>query len=757
MTGVASVLNGLSSIGASTLATQPGPQLAEAIATLVAIGVVGAGTLAVISYKEWTAYEAKKHREKILAINKLYADHLQKLTIPGGTTIPSLPPIFQFKTEPTADAKTTSEKIDSLHYNDDEVADIGRVLPEVPVELTRYRQSVLDALLKLKEYYFHLGKNDDVTKGVLSYLLNILQNRCLSFAGYDYDITYLNALIAFITDYASQEHSENSPHFSHLRPVYTSLMDAVQNLDKHKESMSLSKLVDETRNACLDESNQLIRLLVKMVIPGKYQVIADTVAQKELAQDIIRKPYINHAFWGLPILTQKEIDLPNSIFHNWIMDIAQYYLLSQTPGIIIHEKKIIHPEDLFTFINWARPALAQQELAKKDKQQPMLSKPDRNKLHQGLELIHKVFKQSPNFINSKLTGSEKEPEFVVIEDDKELLDACEVMANFTHLIHGVISLQALCAELASKMQQLGLDFFDNQDNFNKIFAAFNTLFTVVQNDLHTMKQKMVEISVANKNTLRLADKIQFQDAVKNALEQIEFRVLPAAEKVKNYKNKHPKTVDISVREALSAAEFFQQLYGIRITPPSPQPTAPKVEPQRPQESPATTTPNQTSATIAEMASALDEFSSQLFIAVAKIQQERRQDPNATTYQKIQNALRDLQIKTIAMLNEKDPGADRLNKTQNIYKLTYSLYAETIQFLAQHPDDRNKERDEFVGKIHTQLNCVENRAFIDRHHNSIPKLIYENFGFFQTATRTKLSVLDKACQSLQMEANAGTCF
>lgn len=750
MTGVASVLNGLSSIGASALATQPGPQLAEAIATLVAIGVVGAGTLTVISYKEWTAYQAKKHREKILAINKLYADHLQKLTIPGGTTIPSLPPIFQFKTEPTADAKATSEQIDSLHYNDDEVADIGRVLPEVPVELTRYRQSVLDALLKLKEYYFHLGKNDDVTKGVLSYLLNILQNRCLSFAGYDYDITYLNALIAFITDYASQDHSENSPHFSHLRPVYTSLMDAVQNLEKHKESMSLSKLVDETRNACLDESNQLIRLLVKMVLPGKYQAIADTVAQKELAQDIIRRPYIDHAFWGLPILTQKEIDLPNSIFHNWIMDIAQYYLLSQTPGTIVHEKKIIHPEDLFTFINWAKPALAQQELAKKDKQQPMLSKPDKNKLHQGLELIHKVFKQSPNFINSKLTGSEKEPEFVVIEEDKELLDASEVMANFTHLIHGVISLQALCAELASKMQQLGLDFFDNQDNFNKIFAAFNTLFTVVQNDLQTMKQKMVEISVANKNTLRLADKIQFQDAVKNALEQIEFRVLPAAEKVKNYKNKHPKTVDTSVREALSAAEFFQQLYG--ITPSSPQPTAPKVEAQFPKENPAATTANQTPSTIAEMASALDAFSSQLFIAVAKIQQERRQDPNAATYQKIQNALRDLQIKTLTMLNEKNQGADRLNKTQNIYTLTYSLYAETIQFLAQHPDDRNKERDEFVGKIHTQLNCVENSAFIDRHHNSIPKLIYENFGFFQTATRTKLSVLDSACQNLRSEAS-----
>ena len=158
-----------------------------------------------------------------------------------------------------------------MHYNDDEVRDIGRVIPQDPAELARYRQYVLDAILDLKAYYFTLDKTDDVTKGVVSYLLNILQNRCLSFVGYDYDITYLNALINFTINYISQEGTTKSPHFDHLKAVFSSLKYAVQDLEKHKESMSLLGLVNQTRSACQEVSNELLRLQVKLISPKKYQ------------------------------------------------------------------------------------------------------------------------------------------------------------------------------------------------------------------------------------------------------------------------------------------------------------------------------------------------------------------------------------------------------------------------------------------------------------------------------------------------------
>lgn len=46
---------------------------------------------------------------------------------------------------------------------------MGTVLPNVTVELTRYRQAVSDAIKKLKEYYFVRENKNDVTSGVLSY------------------------------------------------------------------------------------------------------------------------------------------------------------------------------------------------------------------------------------------------------------------------------------------------------------------------------------------------------------------------------------------------------------------------------------------------------------------------------------------------------------------------------------------------------------------------------------------------------------
>ncbi len=746
------LLNGLSSISAFALA-QPGPQVAGAIATLVAIGAVAAGALTVITYKQWEKYEEKKHKEKMEAINQLHKLHLKNITIVNGTSIPGFPLIFQF----SQDNKT----VDSLHYNEDEVKDIGNILPDVPVLLTRYRQYVLDALLKLKEYYFDLSKKDDVTAGVLSYLLNVIQNRCLSFAGYDYDIAYLHALIAFINAYASQENTEHSQHFDRLKPVYTSLMNAVQDLEKHKESMSLHELVEQARNACLDESNKLLRLLVRMVVPEKYDSIVDTVTYKELEQDILRQKYIDAEIWGIVLKSRREIDLPRSIFHNWIMGMAKYFLQSQNPRVILKGEPIIHPNELFAFLNWAKEVQAQPKPIKENnpeyKKQEKTYQANRKKLHNDLDLIHRVFTRSPNFINTRLEGPEKDKKFVVIKEDNELLAAADVMAKFTHLIHGIISLQGLCAELSNSMEQLGLDFFDDQNNFNKIFAAFNAIYSVIQADLREMKRKMVEISVANENTMRIAYKLQFQNQVNKALEAVEFRVLTLADKVRLYKNKHPKTIDDSVKEALSAAEFFQKLY--EITPPSQAGTE---NTSRPQESPqktdqATQTkplPPQTEEkipdqpTFEQMDSNLMQLGNELSAEVANIGDGRYQDPQHPKYETIYNVLISLQVKSIEMLKEEGQSPDRLNKAHNLYKLTVSLYKTTIEFLSLIPDDREKKVDAFVNNIHGQLNNQESNAFIDRHNRGISKFIQDNFGFFPTNTRKRVSALEFACESLR---------
>lgn len=331
----------LGSISALAL-NQPGVQITEGLLVLAAAAGVGgyfAGKKIVeIVHRDWLAYEEKKHKAQIKAINKLHKKYLTNLSTSSGAQITALPQIFQYK----ADNKT----VESLHYNADELDDIGTVPPEAPTQLALYEQYILDAILKLKAYYHDLSSKDDITAGVLSYLMNILQNRCLSFAGYEYDISYLNALISFINNYASMKNTENDTHFSRLMDVYAPLKFAVQELEKHKESMSLRDMVEETRKACLDTNNQLIRLMVRIIIPEKYDALIETVTHRELQEDILRKQYVDIEKWGIVFKSKHEIDLPNSIFHNWIMGLSNYFLEAQDPTAILHGKAFMQPDEL---------------------------------------------------------------------------------------------------------------------------------------------------------------------------------------------------------------------------------------------------------------------------------------------------------------------------------------------------------------------------------------------------------------------------
>jgi hypothetical protein len=711
---------------------------AEAIATLAVLGFLGASTIVTITCKEWKNYDEKKHLQKIQQVNKLCKKHLQDLMITGGPAVKGFPLVFEF----TEDGK----KVNSLHYTDEEVEDIGAVLPNTAVELAPYRHKVLDALLKLKEYYFDLSKNDDITRGVVSYLMNYIQNRCLSFSGYRYDITYLKALIAFITAYASEENTENSQHFSRLKEVYSSLKFALQDLEKHQETLSLRALVDETRESCLAESDRLYRLFIKMVIPEEHQKIISTVTYDELKNDVLRKKYVDIEIWGIPIINKTKVKPSNKdvIFHRWILELAAYYLESENPRAMLHGKPIILPEEFFTFI----------KKAKNIQQQVKPTKEDAKFLETQLNLIKNVFRSAPNFINTKLDTSSDAPKFVLISTDDELLDAAETIANFAHLIHGLISLQALCAELSTGIERLGLDFFDDQANFHEIFSALDTLFNVVQSDLHLIHKKMTDIAIANKNTLRLANKIEFEAAVNQSLEGIDLQVLELTKQVKAYKNKHPETPDATKKEILSAGAFFQRLYG--VLPPDGSAPVPPAEDNSADTPPDIEFPKEDKTmpvpgSVEEKEMELNDLSADLTMAISAIQKERNPDLHIKEYNAISTQLRLLKIKSINMLAERNQTPDRANKANKLYQLTYDLYQKTIDYLSQAPTHRAEELNQYIQMIDTQLNGVENRAFIERHDSSVTKFLSENLGLFKTAAQSRLNSFQQTCHQLEGSA------
>ncbi len=748
MTGI------LSSVSAMALA-QPGPQVAEAlvlVAAAVGVGGYFAGKEIVqIVHKDWIAYEEKKHKAKMEVINKLHKKHLANLSISTGAVIPALPQIFQFK----ADNKT----VESLHYNPDELDDIGSTPPEAPVQLTLYEQYVLDAILKLKEYYHDLPHKDDITGGVLSYLLNILQNRCLAFAGYEYDITYLDALISFINQYASIENTEHSQHFSRLMDVYTPLKYAVQELEKHKESMSLRDMVEEARKACLDTNNQLIRLMVRIIVPEKYDDLIGTVTHRELEADILRKKYVDVEKWGVIFKSKHEIDLPNSIFHNWIMGLSNYFLEAQDPTAILHGKPFMQPDELFAFINWARNVAARPEPEKLNNPDYKIQKQqyndDKKKLHDALNLIHKVFVHAPCFVNSKLHKSKTKEEFMVVDSDEELLVSAEFIAHFGHLIHGLISLQGQCTTLSSQIQELGLNFFNNKQNFDRTFATFNELYAVVQQDLHLMQQKLLTIDLANENVMRIAYKIELQNQMDKALKNVASRLLVLADKVRHYKNKYPKTQEESTEELLADGEFFARMY--RQTPhqePIPADSEEASSSPEPQPLPS---PTPMPSTLIQMKNQLGQLSNQLYTEVAHISDGRKKDPHQQKYNEIYDALKDLELKSISMLEEieqqqegqKAVDPDRADKAQKLYKFTVALYESTISFLNQIPEARSEGLEAFTQKMRTQLKAPENHAFINRHYNGLSKWINDHVCFFPTNTRKKVMALEHAYESLSI--------
>ncbi|CAM2736284.1 Uncharacterised protein [Legionella steigerwaltii] len=738
-----SALNGLSSISALSL-SEP-----EAIAGLVTLGIVATGAVVAIAHKKWENYEEKKHRNEIEDINRRYKHFLERIEVPGYGVIQGFPPIFKWVPE------NNPKSVDSLHYTVDEIKEIGRKLPQVPPALSSYRQSILHAILKLKEYYLSRENHNDTTAGVLSYLLNILQNRCLSFEGYDFDSAYLGALTDFIDDYASMEGRENSQHFKRLQPVYTYLLDAKQHLDKHKESLSLRELINELRETCLDDSNRLLRLFVKTVVPEKKRDLADTAALDELENNIVRREYIKSEVWGAVLSKFHEINLPESVFKDWIIGLAAYYLKSLRPCSILKDKKVMSPTDLFAFTDWAQAILRQNKKSTKDKE----------KLSKQLEAISQVFNKSRNFINTKRVGPEKKPEFVVVEEDQELLDRTVIMAHFAHLIHAIISLQAFCSHLLHSIEQLGAIYINDPQHFTEIFTVLDNLCKIVDVDLHQVKEAFVAISKANKNTMRLANEGLFPKEIATVLESVEHMLLKLGAQVKEYKNQHAESSEAATKtvvyEMLAVAQFFEKMYTlpqsiaqlmVPVTASKNKSTDSQIKATAPTKPilKETIPPEDESLVIKQKELALYDLGQQIRSQIDTIHKEQPSDSNLIKYQKISYALSMLKVKSINMLQEKSADTERTDKANKTYNLVLSLYQITLEFLVLPQQMRTEQVGAFIQKIQAELNDPENSAFIDKHRDCFPRFIAEHFGFFHTDTRNKLSALKQAYEGLQAQ-------
>ena len=503
--------NRLGSLVALSLATP------EAIIPLATAGAAITIAAATFIYTSYTHYEDKKHKEIMELINTLHTKHLEKIEVIGLGVIRGFPPIFKLS------ADKDSSSAESMHMTEDEVANVSTTLShETDTCLSKYREDVLSAILKLQEYY-NLRKpkrrnTADITSSVIIYLLYMLETKCLNFSGYVYDIAYLDALSNFVNAYASIKGKENSQHFTYMQPVYTYLSSAKQALEQHQESLSLEEFFTELRDSSMNVYNKLSRLFIKLLIKPEHFEFSQTVAHDELRMGILSRKYVQSEVFGIALRTHDEIQLPDSVFKTWIMTLANYYLQALSPDVNLDQERILLPQKLFDF-----PGDSDKELNKKIKKE--------------LNKIREIFNNSPNIVTTELDLSHKPPKYIPITDDTKLLERTNVLANYSKLLHELISLQYLCAHILKNIKQLGEIYVRNPHHFQKIFQILNGLLNLIQKTTEGNRDSFTHINQENNNVMRLEIEELLPKEIQAQFNLILLTIMQSREAFNKYRTK----------------------------------------------------------------------------------------------------------------------------------------------------------------------------------------------------------------------------
>ncbi|CEG56742.1 DUF4194 domain-containing protein [Legionella fallonii] len=738
---------------------------------LVVGGAILAVAAAVFTYKEYKKFEEKKHKKKIEEINQLYTERLKQITVPFYGSIDGFPPVFQLNKE---------NKYESLHYTLAEVKDIGKLLPSGgDVALVSYRESIRAALRKLKEYYFLRAKSEDeesdeVTIRVLSYLLHMIDSKCLNFLGYEYDIAYLGALTEFINEYASLGRAEHSQHFDRLKEVYANLLEAKQKLEKHKEVLSLEETVSALRDHCVQHSDLLIRTFVKMIANKSDTDLAATVNHAEIIDGILRKHYIRKEVWGIELVADHQIEVPESVFKGWLKNLSLYYLSSLSIETGQKNEKAPIYEDFFNFLKKAEDYLANRTIGNSEKEVKKLNE----EIKKQLQLIAKVFKDSDNFISTVYKPSDKK--FHVVHDEALLVERSRIVANFAKLIDDVISLQYVCIHLSKSIKELGEIYVKNPRHFHKIFSAMAKLCTLIQADMQTCIDDFIALQEKNKDKMQAARKEQFPNEVRSLLDSVAVGVERLGAAVKSCRKKAKKAINQETTQSVAyemlevvesvLGRYFKETNTIEkksISPPvikQKNSTEQKEQPVHAgsgtgnlSDSLPPSTSQQSQGQSQEVSSLLPDeapleqlkkLTQEIYSKTVSISQTEPQI--AKNYFTLYDTLIVMQEKSIALMDEPDKTEQRSLKAESTLELTLSLVKKTYSFLNKTSDERKQLASSFAKEIHNILNSEENSDLIDCHNNSISRFLYTHLcscSFFRTDTRKKLTDFDMACAHL----------
>lgn len=716
----------------SALSLAAEPRQSASFFTVGSRGILISVAAAVFIYKIYTHHKEEKYREKIKAVNDLHKKYLERIIVPDHNEIRGFPPIY----------KMESDRIDSMHLTDSEVKAIGTVIPHgTEVVLSSYREAVQNAMLKLKDYYFIRTDKKDVTAGVLTYLLYMLESKCWNFAGYDYDIAYLDALANFVNDYASIT-GVRSQHFSRFEPIHEYLIAAKEALEKHKESLSLEALITDIHDSSIENSNSLLRLFVKFTVKSEDIPFVNTATMDELKDGLLRREYIHSQVKGKLVRKDHEIPLPESIFKQWIIALANYYLLVLSSGNIKDDTLFSLPNGMVTFADKARRLLFGKMKG--------THLNERHKIKKELSLIHGVFTHNANLITTTVDDKNSENKFITVFHKHDLIDRTALLANIGKLIHLFISLQFISSNLLKNIQQLGEIYSLEPLHFNELFSVLDELCAFISETIQEDNEALLEIQRANAKVMRHEPEALSSQEILRLLESIKTSIKKFGDAIKEYKNKSfdrtkLPTVGSVNHDMCAIAKLISAIYPERflvlpIIPPVIELAETKAI-EQPVLVPIIEVPEEKSNIT-------------LSILMNKIEQKlpllTEGNFKSVSYQNVVNELKIIQNKSIALSKEKDTTPMRREKSEKILTLAILLCEKTLTFFELPQATRQAKATQFSKEIQSLLGDQKTSQLIDRHNNVISKFIYNNIcslGIFRTDTRKKLENLNESFKSM----------
>lgn len=787
------VRNPLGSVAALSLAADPASLITAAVISGVAVTV----SAAVFTYHAYKTYEEKKHRAEIEFINHLHLKHLSRIYISDYNEIQGFPPIFKLSKDPNSAAA------ESMHLTDEQIDDIGKTLPHsTDVILSYYRESIVYAIRKLKDYYFSRDERNDITAGVISYLLYMLNTKCLNFQGYDYDIAYLKAITNFITAFASIKERSHSQEFSRLNPVFSYLTTATQILEKHKESLSLEEMVGELRDACISKSSQLIQCLAKLISKDKHWRLIDFVGIDELANGIIRQEFIKKEIGGFVLSKHHSKTIRPSGFSDWLITLASYYTKVINPEIKIDRKELLAPS-----IQFVLPS-KERYLALKSKKE--LSKAEAlefEEIKKKIKQMIKLYEEAPNFISTKLDPKTKNklPKMIPVDDPETALDRAYAIQSFSSLIHQVLSLQYLSTQLLKSTKQLGELYVKNPNHFCRIFYVLESLSNQVKNGINDFRKKLTAIHRLDMNTMQLERQEILPDQVDTILSTTYASISVLSSRIKDYRNRVAKnlnanepTIESVKMEMFEVANMLASIYEMDNTENHPalikEPDVSSIVLPDPVNTDKHLVYGMDSGEGVDNGAHVIEAKAQPEVKiqpVVKLQPEIKIQPEAkirvdvdkpiTSLDLISqidqqetviankfsslpvnnetklmtmfiSALGELKNKAHTLLNNSGQSSERQAKVLVMLMLIKQLLVKSSDFIYLNPEERMASIHEFVTAINKLIGEASHQQLIDQHSNPVTKWFYEmsGCGIFATDSRKKLNQFKESVQQMESQ-------